>query len=180
MNNAGAIYVNHSDAQAVAEALAAALVGRGFAAAGHAPGATGGKIMIREKRRRLFFVLAPQAGWVAVLEDPRYFGERALARDLARALAAEAIWIEVSGNGVGWARARYRGDEVLEEHYDEVETTFYGEYGPISFVYDIETTPDEFIARHGLPFDELHYEAVLAGELPADAGTPIHLAFEKG
>lgn len=179
MNNAGAIYVKSESHQAVAEALAAAMGARGFAAAAHPPGAGGGKIMIREKRRRLFYLLPPRQGWVAVLEDPRYFGERALAGDLARALGAEAIWIEVSGNGVGWARARYRGDEVLEEQYDEVETTFYGEYGPINFVYDIETTPDEFIARHGLPHDELHYEAVLEGELPADAGEPLHLSFER-
>jgi hypothetical protein len=179
MNNAGAIYVKHQDASAVAAALGAAMAARGFAPAAHGPGALGGKIMIREKRRRLFYVLAPAAGWVAVLEDPRYFAERGLAAELAGELATEAVWIEVSGNGVGWARGHYSGGATLEEQYDEVETTFYGEYGPISFVYDIETTPDEFIARLGLPHDELHYEAILEGELPADAGAPIHLAFER-
>ncbi|HMQ32157.1 MAG TPA: hypothetical protein PKD53_15615 [Chloroflexaceae bacterium] len=179
MNNAGAIYVKHSDRGAVAAALAGALDARGFAPTAHPPGAGGGKIMIREKRRRLFFLLEPRAGWVAVFEDPRYFGERALAQELARALATEAVWIEVSGNGVGWARGHYNGVAVVEEHYDEVETTFYGEYGPISFVYDIETTPDEFIARLALPYDELHYEAILEGELPPDAGAPLHLAFER-
>lgn len=179
MNNAGAIYVKSQDPTAVAAALADALAARGFAQAPYGPGELGGRIMIREKRRRLFFLLPPADGWVAVFEDPRYFGERALAQDLARALATEALWLEVSGNGVGWARARYQGEHVLEEHYDEVETTFYGEYGPISFVYDIETTPDEFIAAHALPHAELHYEAVAAGELPHAAGAPLHLAFER-
>lgn len=179
MNNAGAIYVKHNNRAAVAAALTAAMAARGFAPAAHPPGAWSGKIMIREKRRRLFFLLEPRDGWVALFEDPRYFGERALAVELARALDTEVAWIEVSGNGVAWARGHYRGDEVLEERYDEVETTFYGEYGPISFVYDIETTPDEFIARLALPHSELHYEAVLEGELPADAGEPLHLAFER-
>lgn len=163
----------------MAAALAQAMGARGFAPARHAPGALGGKIMIREKRRRLFFLLPARAGWVAVFEDPRYFGERVLARDLARALAAETVWLEVSGNGVAWARGHYAGDQVLDEQYDEVETTFYGEYGPISFVFDTETTPDELIARLGLPHDEHHYESVAAGELPPEAGEPLHLAFEK-
>jgi hypothetical protein len=180
MNNAGAIYVKHTDQALVGRALAAALITRGFAPADLPPGAISGKIMVRDKRRRLFFVLPPQDGWVAVFEDPRYFGERALAQELARDLATDAVWLEVSGNGVGWARAHYRGEQTLEEQYDEVETNFYGQYGPIYFVYDIETTPDEFIAAHGLPHDELHYEAVAAGELPPDCGQPLHLAFEKG
>jgi hypothetical protein len=180
MNNAGAIYVESDSHSAVAAALTQALRARGFAPTDHPAGAISGRIMIREKRRRLFFVLPPHDGWVAVFEDPRYFGERALAQDLARAVAARAVWIEVSGNGVGWARGLYRADEVLEEQYDEVETTYYGEYGPIAFVYDIETTPDEFIAALGLPYDDDHYESVAAGELPPEAGTPLHLAFEKG
>lgn len=179
MNNAGAIYVEHPDHTAVATAVGALLASRGFAPAALAPGAVSGRIMLREKRRRLFFLLPPRNGWVALFEDPRYFGERALARELAALLHTRSVWIEVSGNGVGWARGVYRGHEVVEERYDEVETTFYGEYGPISFVYDIETTPDEFIAAYGLPYDELQYEAILDGELPADAGEPIHLAFEK-
>jgi hypothetical protein len=179
MNNAGAIYVECEQHAAVADAVAEAMGRRGFARVELPPGATGGKIMIREKRRRLFFVLPARDGWVALLEDPRYFGERELARELAADLGTRAIWVEVSGNGVGWARGVYRGAETLEEVYDEVETTFYGEYGPICFVYDIETTPDEFFAAHGLPHDELHYEAVLEGELPADAGEPLHLAFER-
>jgi hypothetical protein len=179
MNNAGAIYVEHDDHAAVAAAVGAAMAARGLAPAALPPGAISGRIMVREKRRRLFFVLPPRAGWVALLEDPRYFGERALARELAAALATRVAWIEVSGNGVGWARGLYRGAEVLEERYEEIETTFYGEYGPINFVFDIETTPDEFIVAHGLPYDELHYEAIVAGELPADAGAPLHIAFEK-
>lgn len=179
MNNAGAIYIAAEDHAAVAAALGRALAARGFAPADLPPGAVSGRIMIREKRRRLFFVLPPRDGWVAIFEDPRYFGERELARELAAALGTRAVWIEVSGNGVGWARGRYQGEDVLEERYEEVVTTFYGEYGPIFFVFDIDTPPDEFIAAHGLPHDELHYEAIVAGELPADAGEPIHLAFEK-
>ena len=179
MNNAGALYVEHSDQAAVAAALEAALAARGFAPAELPPGAISGRIMLRDKRRRLFFLLPPRNGWVALFEDPRYFGERELARELAEALGTRAVWIEVSGNGVGWARGVYRGAEVVEERYDTVETTFYGAYGPVHFVYDIETTPDEFIAAYGLPHDELQYEAIAAGELPADAGAPTHLAFEK-
>ncbi|GAB4436109.1 MAG: hypothetical protein OHK0015_27590 [Chloroflexi bacterium OHK40] len=179
MNNAGAIYVEFEDHHGVVEALRNALVRRGFAVAPHGPGAISGRIMIPEKRRRLFFVLPPQQGWVAIFEDPRYFAERSLAQELARDLGTRAIWIEVSGNGVGWARGVYQGATVLEERYDEVETTFYGEYGVINFVYDIEVTPEELIADLGLPYDELHYEAIVAGELPATAGVPVHLAFER-
>jgi lysophospholipase L1-like esterase len=179
MNNAGAIYVKSNDHQAVSAAMAAALGARGFRASAHQPGEVSGKIMIREKRRRLFFVLPAHDGWVAVFEDPRYFGERTLAQDLARTLATEAVWIEVSGNGVGWARAHYSTNTTIEELFEEVVTTFYGEYGPVHFAYDIETTPDEFIARLGLPHADHHYEAVAAGELSADAGTPLHLAFER-
>jgi hypothetical protein len=180
MNNAGAVYVKYNDHQAVGAVLGAALAARGFRVSAHRPGELGGKIMIREKRRRLFFVLPPREGWVAVFEDPRYFGERALAQDLARDLATEAVWIEVSGNGVGWARSHYSAGATIEELFDEVETTFYGEYGPVHFAYDIETTPDEFIARLGLPHADQHYESIAEGELGADAGEPLHLAFEKG
>jgi len=179
MNNAGALYVEFGDHLAVGVAVTRALEARGFHRAALAPGAISGRIMIREKRRRLFFVLPAQNGWVAVFEDPRYFGERALARELAQQLDARTVWIEVSGNGVGWARGLYQGEAVIEEQYDEIETTFYGEYGVVAFVYDIETTPDEFIAALGLPHAELHYEAIVAGELPAEAGEPLHLAFEK-
>lgn len=179
MNNAGALYVELEDHAAVAAAIVRSLEARGFAQVNLAPDALSGRIMIREKRRRLFFVLPARAGWVAVFEDPRYFGERELARELASSLDTRAVWIEVSGNGVGWARGVYRGAEVVEEVYEEVITTFYGEYGPIHFVYDIEHTPEELIAALGLPHDELHYEAILEGELPEAAGEPIHLAFER-
>lgn len=179
MNNSGAIYIAHSDHAAVAEALGRYLAGLGFAPRDLPPAAISGRIMIPEKRRRHFLILPARAGWVTIWEDPRYFAERALAQHLARALAAEAVWVEVSGNGVGWARARYEGEATIEEQYEPVETTFYGEYGVIHFVFDIETTPDDWIAALGLPYDELHYEAALEGELPADAGEPIHLAFEK-
>lgn len=179
MNNAGAIYVEHESHTIVAAALGAALAARAFAPAALPPGATGGRIMAREKRRRLFFVLPASAGWVAVFEDPRYFGERELARALAAALDTRTVWIEVSGSGVDWARGVYRGAETLEERYQVVETNFYGEHGPVHFLFDVETTPEAFIAALGLPHDELHYEAVAAGELPTDAGEPIHLAFER-
>jgi hypothetical protein len=179
MNNSGAIYIEHDDHAAVAAAVGRYLAGLGFAARPLPPHALSGRIMIAEKRRRHFFVLPAQNGWVTLWEDPRYFADRGLARHLAVVLAARAAWLEVSGNGVGWARGLYQGAETLEERYDEVVTTFYGEYGVLHFVYDIETTPEEWIAALGLPYDELHYEAVLEGELPAEAGEPIHLAFER-
>jgi hypothetical protein len=135
--------------------------------------------MIPEKRRRHFFVLPASSGWVTIWEDPRYFAERALAQGIAAASAARAVWIEVSGNGVAWAHGLYHGQETVEERYDEVETTFYGEYGLLHFAFDIEHSPDDFIAALGLPYDEYHYESVLLDELPAEAGEPIHLAFEK-
>lgn len=179
MNNAGAIYVELPDHHRVAAAIERALLGRGFARAALQPGAISGRIMIPEKRCRLFFVLPAQHGWVAVFEDPRYFGERRLARELASSLATRVVWIEVSGNGVDWARGLYQGEAVIEEQYAEVETQFYGEHGIVSFVYDLEHTPDQLIAALGLPHHELHYEAIVAGELPAAAGTPVHLAFER-
>lgn len=179
MNNSGAIYIAHVDHALVAAALARHLGERGFTAVDRPPAAISGRIMIAEKRLRHFFVLPSRSGWVTVWEDPRYFGDRTLARRLAAELGTRAAWVEVSGNSVGWARALYDGADVVEEQLDPVETTFYGEYGTINFVFDVETSPDDWIAALGLPYDELHYEAVLEGELPEDAGEPIHLAFQR-
>ncbi|MEI7772156.1 MAG: hypothetical protein WCI67_19330 [Chloroflexales bacterium] len=179
MNNSGAIYVEHPDGQAVADELGRQLRARGFARADQPPGALSGRIMIPEKRLRHFFVLPAASGWVTVWEDPRYFAERAMARQIAAALGARAVWIEVGGNGVSWAHGIYAGPETVEERYEEVETTFYGEYGVINIAFDLEHTPDELIAALGLPYDDYHYEAALLGDLPADAGEPIHLAFKK-
>lgn len=179
INNSGALYVQADDPAAVADELRRALGAQGYAEASYAPGAVSGRIMIPDKRRRLFFVVPPHNGWVTIWEDPRYFADRRLARHLARALDTRAVWVEVSGNGVGWARGVYAGDSVIEEHYEAMDTTFYGEYGTIYFAFDIETTPDEFVARLDLPYPELFYEAVVAGDLPPDAGTPLHLAFER-
>jgi hypothetical protein len=179
MNNSGAIYIAHADHALIAAAIARQLAEAGFARADLRPGAISGRIMIAEKRIRHFFVLPSMAGWVTVWEDPRYFGDRMLARWLAAELGTRAAWIEVSGNGVGWARALYDGTAIVEEQFDPVETTFYGEYGTINFVFDIETSPDDWIAALGLPYAELHYEAVLEGELPEEAGEPIHLAFQR-
>jgi hypothetical protein len=179
MNNNGAIYVWHADHAVVADALAGWLSQAGYRPSGHTREAMSGRIMAANKPWRLFFVLPARDGWVTIWEDPRYFGERALAQYLARTLAARAIWIEVSGNGVGWARGVYQGETVEQERYEEQETTFYGEYGSIFFAFDSETMPEDFIAEHTLPYAELHYEAVLDGELPASAGEPIFLAFER-
>ncbi|MBX0329543.1 hypothetical protein K2Z83_17875 [Oscillochloris sp. ZM17-4] len=179
MNNSGAIYVEHPDHRAVAAELERLMPERGFARADLRPGEISGRIMIPEKRRRHFFVMPAASGWVTVWEDPRYFGERALAQQIAAALSTRAVWIEVSGNGVAWAHGVYAGEETVEERYEEVETTFYGEYGVIHFAFDIDHTPDELIAALGLPYEDDHYESALLGELPADAGEPIHLAFEK-
>ncbi|NTW04007.1 MAG: hypothetical protein HGA19_22490, partial [Oscillochloris sp.] len=139
----------------------------------------GDRIMIPAKRQRHFFVLPTSAGWVTIWEDPRYFGERALAQQLAATLSTRTAWIEVSGNGVTWARGLYATTQTLEERYDEVRASFYGEYGTIFFAYDLDRAPEEFIAELALPYDDYHYESVLLGELPADAGEPIHLAFER-
>ncbi len=179
MNNSGALYIEYPDAGRVAAEVRRYLLAQGYHETEHPPGAMSGRIMIPEKRRRLFFVVPPHNGWVTIWEDPRYFGDRFLARDLARTLATRTVWIEVSGNSVGWARGVYAADAVLEEHFEEMETTFYGEYGTIHFAFDIETTPDEFITQLNLPYPDLFYEAVVAGDLPATAGTPIHLAFER-
>jgi hypothetical protein len=180
MNNSGAIYVAHDDVHAVARALGELLAERGFVAAERAPGEGGGRIMIPDKRVRLFYLAPACGGWVALWEDPRYFAERGLARELSAALATRSVWIEVGGNAVSWCYGLYTGGEALEEAYEPLDTTFYGEYGTIYFAFDTDgLTPDELIEREGLPFDELHYEAVREGELPSHAGEPLHLAFEK-
>ncbi|NJN16375.1 MAG: hypothetical protein HC822_08935 [Oscillochloris sp.] len=179
MNNSAAIYVAHADPQAVATALMAYLVARGFHPVELGPGEISGRIMIAQKSRRLFFIVPPNNGWVTIWEDPRYFADRELARELARAFASDAIWIEVSGNGVAWARGHYCGDAILEEMYDEVETTFYGEYGPVHFVFDMETLPEDWIAQRNLPFADEHYESAADGMLPPEIGPLIHLALER-
>jgi hypothetical protein len=179
MNNSGAIYVAHDHMPAVARALTALLAERGFRPSERAPGQGGRKIMLPDKRLRLFFLTLPQAGWVTIWEDPRYFAERKLAQQLAARLATRTVWIEVGGNAVSWCYGLYRGDETLAEAYEPLDTTFYGEYGTIYFTFDAELGPDELIEREGLPFDELHYEAVLAGEFPAAAGALLHLSFER-
>jgi hypothetical protein len=179
MNNSGAIYVEHPDHRAVADELGRLMAAHGFARANLRPDELSGRIMIPEKRRRHFFVLPAASGWATVWEDPRYFGERALAQQIAAALGVRAVWIEVGGNGVSWAHGLYAGGETVEERYDEVETNYYGEYGLIHFAFDIDRTPDDLIAELGLPYEDFHYESVLLGELPAEAGEPIHLAFER-
>lgn len=179
MNNSGALYVASDNVQLVAATIGAILMQSGFVAADYEPGESGSRIMIPEKRRRLFFIAPPSNGWIAVWEDPRYFADRLLARALASTLATRAVWIEVGGNGVSWARGLYDGDVICDEHYETVETTFYGEYGVVNLAFDAETTPDEWITDLGLPDDELYYEAICDGELPS-GGTPLHLAFERG
>jgi len=179
MNNAGALYIESTDNHLVAAELTAYLLGSGFVPTEHASAEISGRIMIAEKRRRHFFIVPSQQSWVTIWEDPRYFADRELARALAQSLATRAVWIEVSGNGVGWARGVYQGEQTLEEHYEATETMFYGEYGTIHFAYDVERTPDDLIAELDLPYDELHYEAVLAGELPAEAGEPMYCVFAR-
>src|SRR5215211_7826478 len=120
MNNNGAVYIAHDDATAVANAINDYMLELGFGPAACGPGDMGGRIFAPEKRRRLFFVMPPSNGWVTVWEDPRYFGDRHLARHLARALSTRVVWIEVAGNGVAWARGIYEGDSVIEEHYEEM------------------------------------------------------------
>lgn len=179
MNNSAAIYIEHPDQHAVIAELERQLAVRGFARADLRPADLDGRMMLPAKRVRHFFVLPAAAGWVTLWEDPRYFADRDLARQLAAGLGARAVWIEVSGNGVSWARGLYAGAETVEERYEEVKTPFYGEHGSVHFVYDIDTSPEEFIANLGLPYDEYHYESVLLGELPLEAGAPTHLAFER-
>jgi hypothetical protein len=178
MNNAGAIYVNHDDHKAVAAAIARLLGNDGFTRSERAPAAISGKLMIAEKKLRHFLIAPADQGWVAVWEDPRYFADRTLAQRLAEQLATETVWIEVSGNEVSWAHGHYAGAAVLNEHYEPVETNFYGEYGVVNFAFDMEQTPEAFIERLGLPYDDLHYEAVLATPPPFTAAL-IHLAFVR-
>lgn len=178
MNNAGAIYVNSNDHVVVAEALTLQLSAAGFSRVERAPTALSGKIMIAEKRLRHFLIAPAQDGWVTIWEDPRYFADRVLAQGLAQQLAVQTVWIEVSGNEVSWARGHYAGATVLEEHYEAVETTFYGEYGVVHFAFDMEQMPEEFIARLGLPYSDLHYEAVVGTGLQPGIA-PLHLAFER-
>jgi hypothetical protein len=178
MNNSGAIYLATTDVDAAVAALNAGLEQLGFAPADHDPGDSGNRIMIPEKRRRLFYIAPPHNGWIAVWEDPRYFADRRLALSLSALLQTRSVWIEVGGNGVSWARGLYDGGTVGHEQYEEVETTFYGEYGIVNLAFDPDLTPDEWISELGLPDDELHYEAVLDGAVPA-GGTPLHLAFTR-
>jgi hypothetical protein len=178
MNNAGCIYVNFSDHTAVAAGVAAYLHAAGFTPVERAPTAISGKIMIAEKRLRHFMIAPAAQGWVTIWEDPRYFADRMLARHLARHCATRAVWIEVSGNGVSWARGLYAGDATLDEHYDPVETTFYGEYGVVHFAFDMERQPEDFITELALPHADLHYEAVVAAP-PPFAADLIHLAFAR-
>jgi hypothetical protein len=178
MNNSGAIYVNSDDHRAVAASVAALLGNDGFTHVEQAPTAISGKLMIAEKKLRHFLIAPTHQGWVTVWEDPRYFADRRLARRLAEQFATEAVWMEVSGNGVSWARGHYAGAAVLDEYYDPVETTFYGEYGVVNFAFDIEQNPEAFIERLGLPYVDLHYEAILA-DGHTFGGRLIHLAFER-
>ena len=180
MNNNGALYVADSDPQTVAAAMTTYLQSEGFQPSDHQPGDSLGRIFAPEKLRRLFFIVPPQAGWITIWEDPRYFGDRAIAQYLARTLDTRTVWMEVAGNGVAWAHGIYTGAQTIDEQYEETETTFYGEYGMLHFAFDAERTPDDLIIELGLPYDELHYEAVHDGELPPEAGEPLHLAFEKG
>jgi hypothetical protein len=80
---------------------------------------------------------------------------------------------------VAWARGVYAGEQALEEHFDTMDTTFYGEYGTLHFAFDMDNSPEELIERLALPYPELHYEAALEGQLPPEAGEPLHLAFER-
>jgi hypothetical protein len=178
MNNAGAIYIETLDHALVAAALHDTFAQRGFQPTVLAPTAISGKIMLPEKRLRHFLIAAAQQGWVTVWEDPRYFADRELAKQLAQVLQTRVIWIEVSGNEVSWARGVYVGETILEEHYELTETTFYGEYGTIAFAFDPEQMPDEFMTRHTLPYPDLHYEAVAADPQQC-AGGVIHRAFVR-
>jgi hypothetical protein len=179
MNNSGALYVAHQDAATVAAAITQALVARGLRPVERAPGSGGARIMVPDKQLRLFFVAPATHGWVAVWEDPRYFGDRELARALAHALGTRAIWLEVSGNAVGWCYGIYDGDAIVDECYEPLDTTFYGEYGTIYFAFNLDLSPEEFIEQHRLPYDDLHYEAIAEGGFPVEQGQVLHLAFER-
>ncbi len=178
MNNSAAIYVAHHDNAAVATALAAILAEQGWITVDLPSHAISGIIMIPDKTSRHFFIAPATQGWVAIWEDPRYFADRSLARALAVRLHTRSVWIEVGGNGVSWARGLYDGDTVCEERFEAVETTFYGERGVVHLVFDPDPLPEEWIGRLGLPYSELHYEAILAGTIPP-AGPPLHLAVQR-
>ncbi|MDW8402911.1 hypothetical protein [Chloroflexus sp.] len=178
MNNSAAIYVAHTDHAAVATALAAILAAQGFIAVDRPPHAISGIIMIPDKPYRHFFIAPSTQGWVTIWEDPRYFADRSLARALAAHLDTRSVWIEVGGNGVSWARGLYHGDTVCEERFEAVETTFYGERGIVHLAFDPDTLPEEWITQLGLPYPELHYEAILAGVMPP-VGPPLHLAVQR-
>jgi hypothetical protein len=178
MNNSGAIYLVATDVSRTVSALSAVLERSGFLPADYEPGESGNRIMIPEKRRRLFFIAPPHNGWIAIWEDPRYFADRRLARGLSELLQTRAVWIEVGGNGVSWARGVYTCGSIDSEHFEEVETTFYGEYGIVNLAFDPDLTPDDWIAELGLPDDELHYEAIVDGAVPT-GGPALHLAFER-
>lgn len=178
MNNSAAIYVAHSDHAAVTTALAAILAEQGWHAVDLPPHAISGIIMIPDKPYRHFFIAPSTKGWVAIWEDPRYFADRNLARTLAARLHTRSVWIEVGGNGVSWARGVYQDDTVGEERFEAVETTFYGERGVVHLAFDPDPLPEEWISQLGLPYPELHYEAILAGAIPP-AGPPLHLAVQR-
>ncbi|MEF3275944.1 MAG: hypothetical protein K6356_16370 [Chloroflexus sp.] len=178
MNNSAAIYVAHTDHAAVARMLLTILTEQGYTVSERPPHAISGIIMIPDKPYRHFFIAPPSRNWVAIWEDPRYFADRQLARDLARRLNTRVVWIEVGGNGVSWARGLYDGDTICEERYEPVETTFYGEQGVVHLTFDPDLTPEEWIERLGLPSPELHYEAILAGAQPP-AGPPLHLVVQR-
>lgn len=178
MNNSGAIYIEYPDHRTVAAELERILSARGFCTVDLAPDNLDERMMIPAKRVRHFMLLPAAAGWVVIWEDPRYFADRSLAQQIAASLNARAVWIEVSGTGVSWARGLYAGSETIEEHYDEVRGPFYGEFGTVHFSFDFEHPPEDFVSALGLPYDEFCYESVLLGELPAEAGAPIHLVFQ--
>ncbi|EFO80894.1 hypothetical protein OSCT_1263 [Oscillochloris trichoides DG-6] len=179
MNNSGAIYIEHPDHHAVISELSRQMQARGFVAVERDPTDCDPRIMIPAKRLRHFLVMPAVAGWVVIWEDPGYFAERPLAQALAANLGRRAIWIEVSGNGVSWAYGHYDGSTTLDEQYSEVKVPYYGEYGSIFFAFNPEHTPEEFIAKFGLPYDSYDYARVVAGDLPAATGAVVHLAFEK-
>jgi len=178
MNNSAAIYVAHTNHAIVAEALHRLLIEQGFIAVERAPHEISGIIMIPDKPYRHFFVAPSAQGWVAIWEDPRYFADRTLAKGLASRLQTRSVWIEVGGNSVSWARGLYEGAIVLEERFEAVETTFYGERGIVHLTFDPDTLPDEWIAHLDLPDPDLHYEAILAGAQPS-AGPPLHLVVQR-
>jgi hypothetical protein len=178
MNNSAAIYVAHASHQSVAATLLAILLEQGYTVVDQPPHAISGLIMIPDKPLRHFFIAPPAQGWVTIWEDPRYFADRTLARTLAALLNTRSVWIEVGGNGVSWARGLYDGSTVIEERFEAVETMFYGERGVVHLTFDPDLLPEDWITRLGLPYPELHYEAILAGaQLPDEP--PLHLVVQR-